>query len=684
MRYYNLTGYDLYDLYYSWSLIMNKFILLLMLSLLSTMFSACKTKAPDPTTSTPVSRPVFGVMGKLIASGPKFSSKYHIGEASNAELLTITNTSDQDATDILINSPDVASLRITNAQKCAQIKAGQSCDVSVVFTASNLGSYEGKIILSYKLNNIQQEDITISVTADVIAMVWLGGKLKIEGTKLGVHTLAPGDKKSFKITLTNEYVGKSVLIKNIEAPSDFELVDNSSCINAELAQNQSCDLDVTLTVPASSINFKASKIKVDMKLRDTTTGVITDKSIPIGLSGRVDLITTGVKATKESVKKILDQRSKLPVNPDYINQFNRDYEYQNYNYHVDNTGEFSRTPKFGGLKEILLIESNGKLGDQAEYIISNKATGNQLFTVSGNQFITKKEDFAAFDALAKIVREYGIFSLKYKNPDCYIAYARGRLFPKNDDDALFASLEALERFQDPRPLAFPKQKTWDKFKADIKDLFEDFKDPNPVNDPLKDPGPKVVVIGTGTTFVSQNPTKGQNAVLFETAPQCEQRAANPILTTDAYTFDTPTPGVKEPSDVDVHIFIPELSKLCEKADYNRKIDLPNGKKNNDGIRASYKANSLHKCIEELGDPVKRINFENKLADFYKNWSNYKLNIYKLNADPAFPSFKKGRPVNLSVHILPSEAEPPLGPGKAHFDDEPLLKTRFVIPINDKK
>jgi hypothetical protein len=634
-----------------------------MLLLIPVVFIGCTSKSPN-------FRP-------LEVYGPIFKASYYRGSASKAESMTIKNPNSHDATHVIFTARD--GLHINHASSCKIIKSGQSCQVFVVFTGTKIGPYNNKITLSYRLNNKPEADIQIPIKTQVVEQA-VQGQLAISGSKLGHHVLSVGDKKNFKITLTNQYVDQSVYIDKIVLPAYFVQALSSTCAGARLAKNQSCDLDLIFTTPFGDLQFNTNAIKIKMILTRLLTGLAQERDFELKLEG--DVLIAKSKSGEAGLKAILAQRAALGVDEDYIKLHNRDYVYKNYKYSVDNNGEFYRTPVSGGNKEILSIENDSKIGKFLVYRILDKKTGRELFALSANPGLTSKEDFAAFEDFAKIIREYGIFSLKYENPDCYIAYARERLFPQNNDAALFERLEALERFQDPRPLPFLLDKDWKDFQQDIKTLFEDFKDPNPVKDPLKDPGPKIAVIGTGTTFVSQNPAKGKLANLFESSPICKNSAQDPIEALKVYTFDTP--NTKEASDVDVHIFIPALSRLCEKADAKNLISVSGGGRGNDGIRRTYRQNSLVECLEELWDfdPI-RANFERKYKNFKNKWGR-DLGPFKLKADPASPIPDKGRRVNFSVHILPDQAKAPLKKPINNFDDEPLLKGRFVVPLNDKK
>lgn len=257
-----------------------------------------------------------------------------------------------------------------------------------------------------------------------------------------------------------------------------------------------------------------------------------------------------------------------------------------------------------------------------------------------------------FDDIVSAQRQYGIFTMKNLNSECYFAYAQERL----GEDAL-EKLLAMERSANPRPLAFANDSDWQEFKQDLQKIFSSFKGPQSY----------IVIIGTSTSFFSENPRKGKNMPLFETAPTCIRRAKDPIANRDVYTYDTPG---HEPSDIDIHFFIPELSDLCDKA------NTPG----NNGLREAYWENTMDKCLaispnSYLKNLVNKIDVKvnslipaltpNEDLDlFFKKWTK------KLN----------NREINFSVHIRPNQRMAPLHQPIDNFNQSEFLKSRFVIPL----
>lgn len=257
-----------------------------------------------------------------------------------------------------------------------------------------------------------------------------------------------------------------------------------------------------------------------------------------------------------------------------------------------------------------------------------------------------------FDDLVSRHRLYGIFNIKNKNPECYFAYAAERLGPSFLDRLL-----ALERPKNPRPLIFESDNDWDDFKKDIKNLFSAFKGQDSF----------VVIIGTSTTFFSENPRKGKNAPLFESTPNCLNRAKDPVARSDVYTFDTPG---AEASDLDIDILIPEISTLCNNASAS----------GNDGQRDAYFENTMDKClrvspseaVRNLVIPVAGSSQTLKAASppdkpfgqFLSKWTD-----------------KLKRVINFSVIIRPDQRKGGLFKPEKDFNKESYLKRRFVIPID---
>jgi hypothetical protein len=265
---------------------------------------------------------------------------------------------------------------------------------------------------------------------------------------------------------------------------------------------------------------------------------------------------------------------------------------------------------------------------------------------------TTEEEIKKFDDIVSTYRLLGINTMKTQNTQCYEAYAEERLGKDYK-----SKIDAMDRENNPRPLAFETDEDWNEFKEDLEKAFALFKSPNAY----------LVIVGTSTTFFSANPRKGKNQPLFEKAPACIERAKDPVRTKDIYTFDTPG---SEISDIDIHVLIPELSELCEEANVL----------GNNGTREVYYENTFDKCL--------RISPDNDVRELVKFVPEKIQTLHKAAIpDEALGQFfakwgkKLNRPINFSVNILPSLRKGILyEPGQNDFNNDPYLKKRFLIPI----
>jgi hypothetical protein len=279
------------------------------------------------------------------------------------------------------------------------------------------------------------------------------------------------------------------------------------------------------------------------------------------------------------------------------------------------------------------------------------------YYISSGHTPQSKAIFSNFDGLVKIQREYGIYNLKSTHKECYYAYAKLRL----NAPAPYERLYALERTINPRPLLFASDQDWRDFQDELKLAFDDFKGPNS----------RIVILGTSTTFFSQNPKKGKNATFFETWPQCNVTANNPATTSDAYAFDASGPGT---SDLDVHIFIPKLSNICRQA----------GANGNDGKRDTYWQNTLGDCFYHASAPLGAQN----IVDPAKvpiapggNANPWKPGSVFYNFMVKWTAKLNNREINFSVHIRPDQKQGAALGAPNNFDNDPYVtKTRFVIPV----
>lgn len=326
----------------------------------------------------------------------------------------------------------------------------------------------------------------------------------------------------------------------------------------------------------------------------------------------------------------------------------------------DTNGNFYTQDK-NGIKHPLEIYVNKEKLPQKEFVIFDPhAPAAQLRSNPLILIGTTNEQQNMLDDIVSVQRQFGIYSMKHDHPECYLAYAVNRLGAKGVEERLIA----LERASNPRPLVFESDKDWHEFKEDLKDLFHAFKGPQSY----------ISIIGTSTTFFSENPRKGKNAPLFQSAPDCINRANDPIASLDVYTYDTPG----NPSDIDIQLFMPELSDLCDKA------NAPG----NNGQREVYSENTMDQCFRKSTDEsvrslvtpnsmgqymslLKSIVPEKALGQFYKKWDS------KLK-DPNGES----REINFSVQIRPDQRKAPMTqPNNRDFENGPYSQGRFVIRVN---
>jgi len=321
---------------------------------------------------------------------------------------------------------------------------------------------------------------------------------------------------------------------------------------------------------------------------------------------------------------------------------------------LENNGVFYKVDD-SGKKYPLQIYYDKSRPSAREYLIFDPSQPPEA-GLSPNPLSTHEattDETRIVDDIVSSQREYGIFTIKTINSDCYFAYAKARLGANALERVL-----ALERPVNPRPLPFANDDDWEEFKTEIKHLFNKFKSKQSY----------IAFKGTSTTFFSQNPRKGRNSYLFESAPDCVKRASNPNESFDVYTFDTPG---SERSDLDIDLFIPDLSALCETA----------GVKGNNGLRENYYENTVDQCLRispdaSLRNMVKTVPGKantlkgalipgTELDTFFKKWAT------KLD----------GRPINFSVAIRPDQRKGILERPEADFSNDPLLKGQFTINID---
>ena len=269
-------------------------------------------------------------------------------------------------------------------------------------------------------------------------------------------------------------------------------------------------------------------------------------------------------------------------------------------------------------------------------------------------------------AMVQLQRLHGINYLKKAGKGvCYLAYAHKRF---NNHVTTQEKLWAIERPVNPRPLVFDNDQDWAMFQDELRALFID----------LHDVGAYVTLLGTSTTFFSENPSKGENKFFFENAPQC-QTTANGPSTASVASFDVA--GVNS-SAVDIELFIPKLSDICAQA-----FSTHPQKGGNDGNSATYYENTLAECFKHASAPPNLRNMYDPLKP--TGIGSPGGNRSPWQAGSAFANFmdkwktKMGRELNFSVHIRPDQKTgAPLTAKKDFSDDVDLKYSRFKIPLID--
>jgi hypothetical protein len=351
---------------------------------------------------------------------------------------------------------------------------------------------------------------------------------------------------------------------------------------------------------------------------------------------------------KEQLIEILKNRS---FEKDLVKDRKKNTTFQGNKFAVDETGIFYKEGQQGQKYPLEIYGTYGAKPSRDELIIFDPHKPPMSELPVNPWAVPRNKDF---NDIVFTHRLFGIFTIKTKNPECYLAYAAERLGPA----AYLDRLLALERPQNPRPLVFASDEDWEDFKKDIKTLFSPFKGKDSF----------VVILGTSTSFFSENPRKGKNTVLFESAPECIARAKDPVRSLEVYTFDTPG---QEKSDLDFHILIPELSALCHNASVL----------GNDGQRDVYVENTLDKCLSFSPDERVR----NLVIPTVGN-----VNTLKAASPPDKPFGQflnkwaikfNNRPINFSVVIRPDHRKGDLFRPENNFSHESHIKRRFVIPID---
>lgn len=481
------------------------------------------------------------------------------------------------------------------------------------------------------------------------------GKLNLN-VKFGKVDVPKGDEALAQIILKNLNT-KPVSDLRLELPAtyDFQIAPANSTCPKVLAFNESCVFEVTTT---ANVN-KAYDDVIPLKFK--LDGV---EQTPLNamFKGEINVLATTLVDKKKELTDLLTARSLdqnlLTTSPRSVTDKGRTFEVD------DKTGDFYEKTAGGNVKRELVWNDKDKHNSYYEIRDPNKPTDKPFV-------IANKIKQGLLNGMALLQRQIGIFTLKSKNPECYIAYAAARFKTKDPSERLLA----LERDMNPRPLNFRSDADWDEFKKDIKELFKEFNTDDAY----------IAIVGSGTTFVSENPTKGKNSALFEEAPLCETNAKDKVATVLLRTYNTPG---ADRSDLDINILIPELSDLCEKAFKNKAH-----KGGNTGAKEVYFENTFNQCLErspkknirslvkpgkldlqgaaytgsKKTDPNYDTDDKYRYQRFFKKW-NQKLN----NAD-----------INFSVRIRPDQAaHPKTKPGEKDFKNDAVLKKGFIIPVKN--
>lgn len=371
----------------------------------------------------------------------------------------------------------------------------------------------------------------------------------------------------------------------------------------------------------------------------------------------VPLLSSEISVNKDKTE-LMFLLKKLRFNKDLSKDLAREVRYKGRVFSVDTEGNF------------YLEDSKGKKHVLNIYYDEKQSKGKQIFIIEDpnhpsaglpyNPYSTRNatpQETLDFANLVQLQRLIGIHAMKTKHPECYFAYAAQRLKLKHP----YKTLLNLEKENNPKPLGFINAEEWEEFKSDLQALFK----------PFASPDAHIVLIGTSTTFFSENPLKGKNISLFESYPQCLKSIQDPEKISTVYTFDTP--GKR--SDLDLHVLIPSLSNLCDKAEEHVSLG-------NTGERNVYFENSVYKCF-----------LESKDSDIRNQVKDIKVKVFNL-FDTTYPDKALGRfirkwtknlkrPINFSVVIRPDQRKSPLSePGVKDFNESAYLKRPIVIPIRN--
>lgn len=360
---------------------------------------------------------------------------------------------------------------------------------------------------------------------------------------------------------------------------------------------------------------------------------------------------------EDKEQELISLLSNKTLNQALLEGKKRSVSYEGHTFKINDDGLFYLEDEPGEVHALEIV-FNKKNDVKKEFLIIDSSDEKAL--IKPNPLSTNKaskEQMEDFDDLVSAQRIIGIHHMKSKNPQCYLAYAKERL--KGD---WLERIHALEREEDPRPLAFSNDEEWNEFKTELKELLS----------PFKGPDAYVAILGSSSTFISENPKKGKNSLLFEEYPACLKNAEN---NGDLYTFDTPG---QEPSDLDVDLLLPKLSELCEKA--QQKEEELGSSLGNDGYRPMYFENTLDKCLLQSDDSalkslVRAVKGndnslfraavgDKELGLFIKKWTK-----------------KLGRDINFTVIIRPDLRKDSKEPEQKDYSETDYMKRNVLIPID---
>ena len=207
------------------------------------------------------------------------------------------------------------------------------------------------------------------------------------------------------------------------------------------------------------------------------------------------------KSDQEDKQKLLRILAHKSFNEGLVEDLAREVRYKGRIFRVDDQGRFYLKDTDGKKYFLDIYYDKNSPKNKSIFIIKDPhhPAAGLPYNPYSTHLATIKQGIA-FDDLVSLQRLIGIYTMKTENPECYIAYAAQRLGADN----LYKRLLALERKKDPRPLAFKSDAEWRDFKSELKDIFK----------PFSSPDAHIVIVGSSTSFFSENPRKGRNRKLL--------------------------------------------------------------------------------------------------------------------------------------------------------------------------